>query len=174
MHNELAAVKRMEYPGRVIILGTSPSGGTVVMYAITGRSPSSQARRLDIDESAKSIYVAPTDGEMLRTGNPDLLVYPAVLWGDGIAVSNGKQTADVFNRLSANADPVEVLLQGLASWEYEPDKPNYTPRITGCAGDGAALCILKRAPDGSVARCFFSVPRIAGTGKMIATYTGSN
>ena len=174
MGNELACVQQMQYPGRVVILGSSPSGSTVVMYAITGRSPSSQARRLEVDTTGKNISVQPTDEEVLRTGNPDLLVYPAILWGRGIAVSNGKQTEDVFGKLSENADPLEALVQGLAPWQYEPDEPNYTPRITGCVGKAAALSILKRASDGSVIRHFFSIPRIAGTGKMIATYTGCN
>ncbi len=89
-------VKSMVYPGRIIIIGTAPAGQRVVLYSITGRSPSSQARRLEIDKQAGSIFVKPTDEETLKTGNPDLLVYPAVICKAGaIAVSNGKQTGDV-------------------------------------------------------------------------------
>ena len=77
----------MVYPGRIIIIGKSPAGEDVVMYAITGRSPSSQARMLLIDEVEKKIFVKPTDEETLKTGNPDLLVYPAIICGSGIAVS---------------------------------------------------------------------------------------
>ena len=72
-------VKSMVYPGRIIIIGTAPAGQRVVLYSITGRSPSSQARRLEIDKQAGSIFVKPTDEETLKTGNPDLLVYPAVI-----------------------------------------------------------------------------------------------
>lgn len=168
-------VKSMVYPGRIIIIGTAPAGQPVVLYSITGRSPSSQARRLEIDTKAGSIFVKPTDEETLKTGNPDLLVYPAVICKAGaIAVSNGKQTGDVAKLLAATAEPVDVLLKSLVSWEYEPDAPNFTPRISGCVTKGAALSVLKRAADGSVVRNFFTVPAIAGTGSLIATYTGAN
>ena len=168
-------VKKMVYPGRIIIIGTAPAGQRVVLYSITGRSPSSQARRLEIFSPASSIFVKPTDEETLNTGNPDLLVYPAVICRAGaIAVSNGKQTTDVAKLIAASAEPVDVLLRSLASWEYEPDAPNFTPRISGCAAKVSALSVLKRAADGSVVRNFFAIPLIAGKGSLVATYTGEN
>jgi len=175
MEHTMDIVKKMAYPGRIIIIGTAPAGQAVVLYSITGRSPSSQARRLEIDKQAGSIFVKPTDEETLKTGNPDLLVYPAVICRSGaIAVSNGKQTGDVAKLIAPAAEPVEVLLKSLAPWEYEPDAPNFTPRISGCVTKGAALSVLKRAADGSVARNFFAIPMIAGKGSLIATYTGEN
>jgi len=174
MSNGLENLKKMVYPGRMIIIGKSPDGHTVVMYAITGRSPSSQARKLEVDEAKKGIFVKPTDEETLKKGNPDLLVYPAIMWNRGIAVSNGKQTEDVFTHLSPATGPVEILVKALASWQYEPDEPNFTPRISGCITQGAGLNILKRAQDGSVMRNSFEIPLIAGKGKMITTYTGIN
>lgn len=174
MAHQLAQVKNMVYPGRVIIIGKSTRGDDVVMYAITGRSPSSQARRLEIDGAGGKIFVRPTDEETLKTGNPDLLVYPAILWGDGIAVSNGKQTDDVFRQIPPAVHPVEVLCRSLTAWDYEPDAPNFTPRISGCITRGAALSVIKRAEDGSSMRHYFEIPLIPGTGKMIATYTGAN
>ncbi len=122
-------VKSMVYPGRIIIIGTAPAGQRVVLYSITGRSPSSQARRLEIDKQAGSIFVKPTDEQTLKTGNPDLLVYPAMIWDshNGVAVSNGKQTRDVANMLAADSNPLDVLVGSLSSWEYEPDDPNFTP-----------------------------------------------
>ncbi|MEI6127436.1 MAG: IMP cyclohydrolase, partial [Pseudomonadota bacterium] len=110
----------------------------------------------------------------LKTGNPDLLVYPAIICGSGIAVSNGKQTEDVFKFLSSTASPAEILLKSQSSWEYEPDAPNFTPRISGCIARGAGLSVLKRAADGTVQRNFFEIPLIPGRGKMLATYTGAN
>ncbi len=174
MGQGLNTIKAMVYPGRVVAIGKSPDNAAVVMYAITGRSPSSQARMLELNEAEKKIVVKPTDEETLKKGNPDLLVYPAVLCGDGIAVSNGKQTEDIHKALRRDADPVEVLVSSLKAWEYEPDEPNYTPRISGCVTSGAALNVLKRAEDGSVMRNLFAIPMIAGKGKMIATYTGVN
>jgi IMP cyclohydrolase len=174
MKTNLENVEEMVYPGRIIIIGKSPAGEDVVMYAITGRSPSSQARMLLIDEVEKKIFVKPTDEETLKTGNPDLLVYPAIICGSGIAVSNGKQTEDVFKCLDADRDPIQVQIDSLVNWEYEPDDPNFTPRISGCITSGAALSVLKRAEDGSVIRNYFKIPMIAGKGKLISTYTGVN
>jgi IMP cyclohydrolase len=174
MGTDLERIRSMAYPGRIIIIGTSLTGQRVVLYAITGRSPSSQARRLEIDTARSRVFVRPTDEETLKTGNPDLLVYPAIICGTGIAVSNGTQTEAVFSSLSAQAAAVDVLCACLPAWEYEPDAPNFTPRISGCITRGAALSIIKRAADGSAVRSYFEVPLIPGTGKMIATYTGAN
>ncbi len=171
-------LKSMTYPGRTIVIGTAPAGQRVVLYSITGRSPSSQARRLEIDMQAGSILVRPTDEKTLKTGNPDLLVYPAVIWDshNGVAVSNGKQTRDVANMLAADSNPLDVLVGSLSSWEYEPDEPNFTPRISGCVikGGSAALSVMKRAADGSVQRNLFTVPDITGAGSLVSTYTGEN
>ncbi|RLG33533.1 hypothetical protein DRN98_03780, partial [Methanosarcinales archaeon] len=71
--------------------------------------------------------------------------------------------------------PVDVLLNGQLNWDYEPDEPNYTPRISGCITDkGAALSVIKRAEDGAVIKHYFDIPMIPGKGKLIATYTGVN
>ncbi|MCX8044462.1 MAG: IMP cyclohydrolase [Desulfobacterota bacterium] len=174
MDPALACIRTMSYPGRLIIIGLSPSGQQVALYAVTGRSPSSQARRLKIDSARQCIVIRPTDETILRTGNPTLLVYPAIMWGTrGVAISNGTQTEAVFEHLAPDRTPVEVLVRSLRDWHYEPDEPNFTPRISGCiTKDGAALSIIKRAPDGSSMRAFFEVPMIRGSGKMIATYTG--
>jgi len=174
MSNALGYLKQMPYPGRVIIIGKSPAGKNVVMYAITGRSPSSQARRLVIDGEAQQVLVTPTDEETLKTGNPDLLVYPAIMCGSGIAVSNGKQTVDIFNHLSKDRAATAVLTEALAGWEYEPDAPNYTPRISGCITSGAGMGILKRDGDGSVAAACCELSLTPGRGRLIATYSGAN
>lgn len=175
MENPFDCIRKMAYPGRLIVLGASPEGHRVALYAITGRSPSSQARKLEIDPSHTKIIVRPTDEKLLRTGMPDLLVYPAVICGQGIAISNGKQTETVFSHLTDDSHPVDVLVAALRIWDYEPDGPNFTPRISGCiTSRGAALSIIKRAADGSSMRFFFEVPLIEGAGKVIATYTGEN
>jgi IMP cyclohydrolase len=67
-----------------------------------------------------------------------------------------------------------VLQEGLSAWEYEPDEPNWTPRISGCLAENAALSVLKRAQGGDVLRNTFEFPLIAGQGRMVATYTGQN
>ncbi len=168
-------LQAMPYPGRTIIVGAGPDGQRGVLYAITGRSPSSQARRLVIDEQEQKIFVRPTDEDTLKTGNPDLLVYAAIMCGTGgIAVSNGKQTGDVFKALQTKSRVSLVMPTGLAEWEYEPDEPNWTPRISGCIAESAALSVLKRAEDGTVIRNTFEFPLITGQGRMVSTYTGVN
>ena len=165
----------MDYPGRVIILGRSRDGKTVVIYAITGRSPSSQARKLEWSEDG--VWVRPTDEETLKKGHVDLLVYPAMLFfPGGVAVSNGKQTVDVRRALEHGSNPLSVLSASLIAWEYEPDPPIFTPRISGCVlpGPKAALNIIKRGTNGAAVRDSFELTLLPGKGKMISTYDGMN
>ena len=174
MIEPLAELRAMAYPGRVIILGQSPGADrSVVVYAITGRSPSSQARELRFKGNA--IWTIPTDEEALKKGNADLLVYMAIAFGRGIAVSNGRQTADVLKHIQDNDNPQEVLRHGLNNWTYEPDSPHYTPRISGCIlpNGRASLSLLKRGKNGSAQRPFFTWNLRPGKGKLIATYSGS-
>jgi IMP cyclohydrolase len=165
----------LEYPGRLIVLGAAPQGGrTVIIYAITGRSPSSQARKLVRRDGG--IWVEPTDEATLKQGNVELLVYPAVLIGpSGIAVSNGRQTGDVRDRLGAGTAPVAALAAALAGWDFEPDAPIFTPRISGClAPSGAGLSVVRRGPSGESLRNFFEVALRPGEGRLVSTYEGPN
>jgi IMP cyclohydrolase len=170
------ALSALEYPGRMIVIGAPAGGGkAVIVYAITGRSPSSQARRLV--HRANGVWVEPTDEATLKTGNVDLLVYPALLFAkdDGIAVSNGKQTADVRDRLRAGLDPVGTLAAALAGWDFEPDRPIFTPRISGCLTAAAAgLSVVRRGPSGETLRNFFEVRLRPGEGRLVSTYEGPN
>lgn len=164
----------LEYPGRLIILGTAPDGRPVVVYSITGRSPSSQARALVFRD--RGVWVEPTDEETLKKGNVELLVYPAVLFaGRGVAVSNGRQTTDVAAGLASSADPVVILAGALVKWDYEPDAPIFTPRISGClAGGRAGLSLVRRGPGGATLRSYFEVPVRPGAGRLVSTYEGPN
>jgi IMP cyclohydrolase len=166
----------LEYPGRLIAVGRAAGGGkAVIIYAITGRSPSSQARKLVFRDSG--IWVQPTDEDVLKKGNVDLLVYPAVLFGKrGIAVSNGKQTGDVLERLSTSVSPVGVLSAALEGWDFEPDAPIFTPRISGClCGGKAGLSLVRRGSDGATLRSYYEVPlQAAGRARLVSTYLGPN
>jgi IMP cyclohydrolase len=170
----------MEYPGRFIIIGLSSDGtGEIVVYGITGRSPSSQARKLVREDDV--ISVQPTDEALVKEGRADLLIYPAILHSncDGIAVSNGKQTTPVsqacFKHDTGHA--LENLAAVHKQWSYEPDTPNFTPRISGMLYYGprsAALGIIKREGGDVPVRHYFEVPLLPGKGKLISTYTGEN
>jgi IMP cyclohydrolase len=166
-------LSRMIYPGRLLALGRDRADEHhIILYAITGRSPSSQARRLEEENGA--VWTKPTDLETLKKGNPDLLVYPAIVFARGVAVSNGRQTADIDP--SAAAGAVSALDAGLRAWTYEPDAPIHTPRISGCItpSGAAAVSLLKRGPDGEPLRSFHELALRPGRGAFIATYAGDN
>ena len=174
MDHQRTELATLEYPGRLIVIGAAPGGQAAIVYAITGRSPSSQARRLVHRDGG--VWVEPTDEATLKTGNVDLLVYPALLFsGAGIAVSNGKQTADVRDRLRPGLDPVAALSAALAAWDFEPDAPIFTPRISGClTAKAAGLSVARRGPSGETLRSFFEVALRAGEGRLVSTYEGPN
>jgi IMP cyclohydrolase len=175
MENPRTEIAPLEYPGRLIVIGASAAGPDVIVYAITGRSPSSQARRLVHRDGG--VWVQPTDEATLKQGNVDLLVYPAILIGpNGIAVSNGKQTADIGDRLKPGLPPVAALAEALGGWDFEPDAPIFTPRISGAlAGGTAALSVLRRGPSGQTLRNYYEVGlKAAGQGRLVSTYEGPN
>ena len=170
--NPREPLRRTAYPGRLLALGKARSGRAVVLYAVTGRSPSSQARRLVLD--GRIVWTRPTDPEALKSGNPDLLVYPAIRIGKGIAVGNGRQTADIDP--DGGGSPVSILERGLADWSYEPDAPIHTPRISGCIlpSGRSGVAVVRRGDEGEAFRSYFEFPRLAGRGRLISTYAGEN
>jgi IMP cyclohydrolase len=177
---EMKTVKKglisMVYPGRMIVLGRDVSGTkNIVLYIITGRSPSSQAREIVWEKD--SFWVKPTDKDIIKTGNIDLLVYPSLFAiNQGVAVSNGKQTVDILASLSHSRSASEILAFSLQKWEYEPDGPTFTPRISGCllSSESAALSLIRRYENGSSIRNIYEFPLIKGKGCFISTYTGEN
>ncbi len=171
----VSALREMAYPGRVIIIGKDPTGeNVVVVYSITGRSPSSQARRI-VFESNRAL-VKPTDEALLADADAELLIYPAIFVARRISVSNGRQTPAIHAVWDPELNPAELLCRALGKWTYEPDFPNFTPRISGCviSPDSAALSIIKRAKGGGSLKNTFEFPLTPGEGKMIATYSGEN
>jgi IMP cyclohydrolase len=166
----------MPYPGRLIVIGASPAGDKVIVaYAVTGRSPASQARRLTFEGSA--VWTEPLDDVELQKGRVDLLIYRAIAVDRRIAVSNGRQTDDIVKALKEAGEgerPEDILSRSLESWTYEPDAPHFTPRISGCVmtGGAAGLAIIKRGQEGSRLASFFSWPVEPGRGRLIATYAG--
>jgi len=172
-YNLLTDVK---YPGRLIIIGQEKKRGKLlVVYAITGRSASSQARKME--QVKDVIWVKPSDKELLKEGNIDLLIYPSVFClSHGIAISNGKQSVDVMACLCQGGSAAEILAFALKNWDYEPDKPTYTPRISGCVlpNKSAALSLIKKSTAGSSLRNIYEFSVVPGKGKMIMTYQGEN
>ncbi len=175
MTQSLEILTALEYPGRLILLGTNAAATcSILVYGITGRSASSQARKLVLAEDG--IWVRPTDEKTLKEGNVDLLVYPAVLFDRaGLAVSNGKQTESIRRELGAQGLPVSTLSSALERWDYEPDAPIYTPRICGCVlAKKSALSVIRRGDAGESLKSYFEIPPTPGLIRMISTYAGPN
>jgi len=173
MPSDLKPISQMRYPGRVIIIGLDPTGKNLItVYAVTGRSLSSQSRRIEY-EGGKA-RVLPLDSEILKQGDPELLIYPSLYIAPFLAVSNGNHTRDIVSHIEPEQSAMKTLVESLHSWDYEPDKPNYTPRISGCAVDKkhAALSIIKKAANNMSLRYYYEYPLIPGKARFIATYAG--
>ena len=165
-------LRENSYPGRGIILGKSPDGTkAAAAYFIMGRSENSRNR----------IFVE--DGEGIRTQafdpskltDPSLIIYaPVRVLGNKTIVTNGDQTDTIYEGM----DRQLTFEQSLRSREFEPDGPNYTPRISGIMHieNGTynyAMSILKSS-DGCPDSCHrftfaYENPK-AGEGHFIHTY----
>ncbi len=171
LEKELSATT---YPGRGIVIGRSEDGKkAVTAYFIMGRSANSRNR----------IFVE--DGEGIRTQafdeskleDPSLIIYaPVRVFGNKTIVTNGDQTDTIYDLM----DKQQTFEQSLRTREFEPDAPNYTPRISGImhienSGYNFAMSILKSNngnPDSCNRYTFaYSNPQ-AGEGRFIHTYMG--
>ena len=156
------------YPGRGIVLGITPDGTrAVAAYFIMGRSTNSR-NRVFIEE-ADGIRTEAHDPSLMS--DPHLIIYhPVREVGQGLIVTNGDQTDTIWEYL-AKGESWEAALR---TRQFEDDKPNWTPRISGLqAMDGSyKMSILKAAdPEGSAcARFFWEYPAIAGLGHFLHTY----
>ena len=156
------------YPGRGIVLGKTADGKqSVAAYFIMGRSVNSRNR----------VFIEEPDGirteayDPSKVEDPSLIIYhPVRQMGRGLIVTNGNQTDTILEFLERGL-PME---QALRTREFEPDGPNWTPRISGLLSpDGSyKLSILKSAdPEGSACvRQTFEYPRQAGVGHFLHTY----
>ncbi|WP_407434348.1 IMP cyclohydrolase [Treponema sp.] len=163
-----------EYPGRGIILGRSADGSkAVAAYFIMGRSENSRNRIFV--EDGKGIRTQAFDPSKMK--DPSLIIYaPVRVLGNKTIVTNGDQTDTIFEGM----DKQMTFEQSLRSREFEPDAPNFTPRISGVmhVENGTynfALSILK-SDNGDSSSCnrftfAYENPK-AGTGRFIHTYIG--
>ena len=160
------------YPGRGIVIGKSADGTkAVTAYFIMGRSENSRNR----------VFVE--DGEGIRTQafdpskltDPSLIIYaPVRVLGNKTIVTNGDQTDTIYEGM----DKQMTFEQSLRSREFEPDAPNYTPRISGILHIEAgkynyAMSILKSNngdPDSCQRVTFAYENPKAGQGRFIHTY----
>ena len=165
-------LKENAYPGRGIVIGISPDGKkAVTAYFIMGRSSNSRNR----------IFVEYEDGirteafDPSKLEDPSLIIYaPVRVLGDYTIVTNGDQTDTIYDGMRNGLN----FEQTLRSREFEPDAPNYTPRISGIMEikDGKyryAMSILK-SDNGNPEACnrfaFYYNNPLAGEGRFIHTY----
>ena len=166
--NLFEELSRNTYPGRGIAIGRTPCGRKLrIAYFIMGRSENSRNR----------IFVE--DGDGIRTQafdeskmqDPSLIIYAPVRTINGTTiVTNGDQTDTIYDYLAEG----KTFEDALGSRTFEPDGPNYTPRISAVVkGSGYQMSILKSAegnPD-TVRRYFFDYPQeLPGFGHLIHTY----
>ena len=165
-------LKQNAYPGRGIVIGQSANGKyAVTAYFIMGRSENSRNR----------VFVE--DGDGIRTqafdpsklSDPSLIIYaPVRVLGNKTIVTNGDQTDTIYELM----DKQMTFEQSLRTREFEPDGPNYTPRISGIMHikDGNynyAMSILKSNngnPDACNRYTFAYENPVAGEGHFIHTY----
>lgn len=114
-----------KYPGRGIILGKSPDGKSMVqVYWIMGRSSNSQNRIFE--KIADGVQIVPFDPAKVE--DPSLIIYdPIKQQGDHHIISNGDQTATIEEYLAEGKSFEDAINTRM----FEPDAPNYTPRISG-------------------------------------------
>jgi hypothetical protein len=200
MADDFSALKGMIYSGRGLTMFKTPSGALGMAYSLTGRSPPSQARELHEGRNPKdgktsyTISTKVTDPKQLEEGNPALLLYPALVpVGNALVGSNGVQTELIYsvirNKVGVNAktslynafkEPAWRYDQKNDVWidvtNYEPDDPNFTPRISACAfPDSQAFHIVRRIQDATRGDyIFIPVSPSNGEGKLITTYSGGN
>ena len=158
------------YPGRGIVIGRSADGkSAVTAYFIMGRSVNSRNR----------VFV--TEGEGIRTqaydpsklSDPSLIIYaPVRVLGNKTIVTNGDQTDTIYELM----DKQQTFEQSLRGREFEPDAPNYMPRISGImhVENGTynyAMSILK-SDNGDPESCNRFIHTYMGDGNPLPSFEG--
>lgn len=168
-----AELSSTSYPGRGIIIGKTPDGKhAVIAYFIMGRSANSR-NRIFVEEG-EGIRTQAFDPSKLE--DPSLIIYaPVRVLGNKTIVTNGDQTDTIYDLMNQQY----TFEQALRTREFEPDAPNFTPRISGILhfeeGYHYAMSILKSHngnPDSCNRYTFTYSNPVAGEGHFIHTYMG--
>ena len=164
-----ALVSGNPYPGRGIIVGQTPDGRGVFAYFIMGRSENSR-NRIFVEEHGNVRTAAFDESKMT---DPSLVIYYPIRrrkYGNGFIITNGDQTDTIFEGL----DLGKTMSQSLTAREFEPDAPNFTPRISAITSNrpfAYEMSILKSTDGGATCeRQTFSYAATAGIGHFIHTY----
>ena len=167
-------LKGTSYPGRGIVIGKSEDGvHAVAAYFIMGRSENSR-NRIFVEEG-EGIRTEAFDPSKLE--DPSLIIYaPVRVLGNKTIVTNGDQTDTIYELMAKD----QTFEQSLRGREFEPDAPNYTPRISGVMeienGDYSYAMSILKSNNGDPSACnryTYSYENAkAGEGRFIHTYMG--
>jgi len=162
-------LRENSYPGRGIIIGLTEDGKrSVMLYFIMGRSENSRNR----------VFRKTTDGirteafDPAKLADPSLVIYnPVRFYGNSTVVTNGTQTDTIIEYLKSGREFHRALFE----WEFEPDPPIFTPRISGMInGDGSYMLSILKSDNGDPECCcryFYDYnSAIPGLGRFISTY----
>lgn len=164
-------IKGNPYVGRGIVIGKTEDGKkAVIAYFIMGRSENSRNRVFTLKNG--EVFTEPFDASKVE--DPSLIIYAAVRqFENNLIVTNGDQTDTIYEHLQNG----KCFNKALKTREFEPDAPNFTPRISGMLtfenNDFAyKMSILKSidAEGSNCARYTFDYPSKAGLGHFIHTY----
>lgn len=170
LHTMHDLLKGNSYAGRGIVVGKARDGAALIAYFIMGRSANSR-NRIFVEKQGE-LFTEPYDSEKVE--NPGLIIYAAIRrFQNHIIVTNGDQTDTIYESLCQGKGFAEALETRC----FEPDAPNFTPRISAMLSlrekDFAyEMSILKSADaEGSACtRMHFSYPALPGVGHFIHTY----
>lgn len=170
--NNEKRLSQKKYPGRGIVIGMTPDGKNYVqVYWIMGRSENSRNRIFELE--GNSVKTKAFDIKKLK--DPSLIIYYPVKAVKGYhIVTNGDQTDTIYDYIESG----KTFKEALDTREFEPDPPNYTPRISGyidCTSEKATygLSILKTIENNqefSQKNYFYYNNFINGFGHCIHTY----
>ena len=164
-------VKDNPYVGRGIVIGKTADGKkAAVAYFIMGRSENSRNRIFL--EQGEEVIIKPY--EESKVEDPSLIIYsPIKKWENNLIVTNGDQTDTIYDYIKEG----KSFEAALETREFEPDAPNFTPRISGMLTFGEKdftykMSILKSADAAGSAcnRYTFNYAALAGLGHFIHTY----
>ena len=159
------------YPGRGIVAGTSACGEyAVCAYFIMGRSANSRNRIFKLVDN--QLFTEPFDPSEVE--DPSLIIYRAMAEADGnLIVTNGDQTDTVYKALKNG----KTFIEALDTRTFEPDKPNYTPRISAMisfydADFSYQMSVIKSIDGKGSApmRSYYKFASVKGLGHFIHTY----
>ena len=171
VHDIGQLIKDNSYVGRGIVVGKSEDGKKAVFaYFIMGRSENSRNRVFTEKDGEVTIY--PFDASKVK--DPSLIIYsPVRKAGNSVIVTNGDQTDTIYDFLMRG----KTFEEALETRCFEPDAPNFTPRISAILnfadGDFTYKMSILKSADGQGSACnryTFSYVPLAGLGHFIHTY----